>query len=189
MEPPAPNPSAESGTSLYDVGPPRLDEAAALGELHVAVWRDAYAGLMARRHLDALDPAARAGLWRAVAEAVDETGWAASVDDTGRATGYRALVARHGGRLVGMITVGTPHDAEPPAPVELWSLNVAAEHHGRGVARALVVAALPEGPAYLWVLRGNARAIAFYAKWGFALDGTEKYDPTYDVVDLRMTRA
>ena len=97
-------------------------------------------------------------------------------------------MARYAGSPVGMICVGAPRDPNPPAPVQLWSLNVAVAHRGRGAADALLAVGLLPGPAYLWVLRGNARAIAFYRRHGFALDGAQLFDPTYDVVDLRMTR-
>ncbi|QQS02482.1 MAG: GNAT family N-acetyltransferase [Austwickia sp.] len=166
--------------TAYEVSPPRVAEAAALGELHVAVWRAAYSGLLLQRHLDALDPAERAEQWRTAAARVDRDGWDGPL---------RCLVARYAERPVGMICVGAPRDADPPAPVQLWSLNVASAHHGRGAAQALMAAALPDGPAYLWVLTGNERAMAFYRKYGFALDGVEQADPAYDAVDLRMTRA
>lgn len=165
--------------TAYEVGPPQLAEAERLGELHVAVWRDAYAGLLPQHVLDALDPAARAERWRAIA---------ARVDPDGRDGAVRWLVARWSGSPVGMIGVGAPRDDDPPAPRELWVLNVAREHRGRGAAQALMASGLPPGPAYLWVLAGNARAIDFYAKHGFRLDGTEKYDAAQEGVDLRMVR-
>lgn len=33
---------------------------------------------------------------------------------------------------------------------------------------------MPDGPAELWVLEGNARALAFYARNGFVVDGERK---------------
>lgn len=167
-----------------ELGPARVAEAAALGRLHVAIWRQAYAGLMRREHLDALDQVAFADRWRRIAERADADGW-----EDGVRGGVRTLVARVAGEPVGMITVGPARDDDAPAPTQLWALNVAAAWHGRGIAPSLVAAALPKGPAYLWVLRGNARAVAFYRRWGFELDGTTKDDPGYAVVDLRMTRA
>lgn len=170
--------------AAYEVGPPRVEEAPELGRLHVAVWRHAYRSLMAPRLLQELDEAERAEQWRQAA-ATAGTGEAAGTGDAGT---VRALVARDGGRPIGMIVVGPPRDLEPPAPLQLWSLNVHPDHHGRGAAQALVAAALPDGAAYLWVLRGNDRAIAFYTRLGFVLDGVSQHDPAYDVVELRMTR-
>lgn len=43
--------------------------------------------------------------------------------------------------------------------------------HGAGLGRALVDETLGDASAYLWVLLGNDRARAFYAKSGFAGDG------------------
>lgn len=163
----------------WELAAPRVEEAEALGALHVAIWRHAYAGLMPQAHLDALDPAASAARWRETAARVDGGGWH---------DGVRALVAREGGRPVGMAVGGRPREEGAPTACELWSLNVDPAFHGRGVARALTDALLPEGAAHLWVLRGNGRAIAFYRKLGFELDGVEKWDDRHECVDLRMLR-
>lgn len=85
--------------------------------------------------------------------------------------------------------LGPPRDECPPTPAELWSLYAAPEHHGRGVAHALVTAALPSShPAHLWVLDGNDRAIAFFRREGFALDGVVKHDDRVGADELRMVR-
>ena len=41
----------------------------------------------------------------------------------------------------------------------------------------------------LWVLEGNARATAFYRKFGFDFDGKEKLEqgPGFTMKELRMT--
>ncbi len=47
--------------------------------------------------------------------------------------------------------------------------------------------AIGDSAAYLWVLDGNARAIRFYERHGFAFDGTTKRE---DVgLERRMVRA
>ena len=46
--------------------------------------------------------------------------------------------------------------------------------HGSGAGALLADAALGDDPAFLWVLDGNARAIRFYEKIGFAVDGASK---------------
>lgn len=73
-------------------------------------------------------------------------------------------------------------------PHELMALNVLAAHHGTGVAQQLMAATVGDRPAYLWVLRGNNRAITFYCKVGFELDGVSKDDVHLDCTDLRMVR-
>lgn len=76
---------------------------------------------------------------------------------------------------------------DAPADPELWACYVSDTAWGTGVSGRLLGVALP-GSAYLWVLRGNARAIAFYRKQGFALDGATKQDARIDADELRMTR-
>ncbi len=57
------------------------------------------------------------------------------------------------------------------------------------MATRLLEAVLPSTSAHLWVLRGNDRAIAFYRKVGFDLDGAAKHDPRLGAEELRMVRA
>ncbi|GAA1008833.1 hypothetical protein GCM10009551_090760 [Nocardiopsis tropica] len=47
----------------------------------------------------------------------------------------------------------------------------------------------PGTPAYLWVAAGNGRAIAFYRKHGFDLDGAARHDAEWDCHELRMRRS
>lgn len=60
------------------------------------------------------------------------------------------------------------------------------EVHGRGVGHALLHEAIGTAPAYLWVLDGNDRAIRFYERQGFRLDGATKTEPVG--VEHRMVR-
>ncbi|GAA1188548.1 GNAT family N-acetyltransferase [Nesterenkonia xinjiangensis] len=69
---------------------------------------------------------------------------------------------------------------------EVKALYVLAEVYGTGVGHALLTSGIGEDPAYLWVLAGNDRAIAFYARQGFRLDGATKSDPVG--TEKRMVR-
>ncbi|WP_425307030.1 GNAT family N-acetyltransferase [Gordonia terrae] len=91
--------------------------------------------------------------------------------------------------MVGFATSGPARDRIAPASTELWSLNVVPRHHGHGVALELMTSVLGDTgvPAYLWVVRDNARAVAFYRKHGFKLDGGTRYDPDWDCHEVRMT--
>lgn len=68
-----------------------------------------------------------------------------------------------------------------PTAVELWRLYVDQAWHGRGVAAALMDAALADvaarggRSAWLGVWERNARAQAFYRKHGFAPVGTHTF--------------
>jgi len=59
--------------------------------------------------------------------------------------------------------------------------------YGAGVGFALFEQVVGDRAAYLWVLAGNERAIGFYERQGFRLDGTE--DELDDGRHLRMVRA
>jgi ribosomal protein S18 acetylase RimI-like enzyme len=88
---------------------------------------------------------------------------------------------------------------EPPPcvcgaqPIELERFYVAAAWHGRRVAHALMSAALDRvaGRAiWLGVWEKNARAIAFYRKWGFQIVGAKTFALGADIqVDHVMLRA
>ena len=67
------------------------------------------------------------------------------------------------------------------------SLYVVAELYGTGVGRRLLETTIGRRPAYLWVLDGNARAVAFYERQGFRFDGRTKSDPPYGR-ERRMVR-
>ena len=160
----------------YAFRPLTGEDAGQLAALHIRIWRETYAGLMAQSALDALDVEHSTRKWRDILGADDAP---------------RVLGAFDGqtGELAGWITVGEPGDADAPAPTELRVLNVAAEHQGTGLAHELLIRELADRAAYLWVVEGNERAIAFYRRHGFELDGVTKEQAGEGNVDLRMTRS
>lgn len=166
--------------SEWVIRPPTGQDGEAIGRLHARVWKRAYRGLLDAALLDSLDEEARVRRWQSTADQLDEHG----VDERGR----RVAAAFVGERPIGMIEVEPASDADAPRPTELLSLNVDEGWHGSGVAQALVTAALADDDAYLWVLTGNERGIAFYRKLGFELDGVERYDPEWKCTDLQMCR-
>ncbi|MFI9202064.1 GNAT family N-acetyltransferase [Streptomyces sp. NPDC053048] len=148
------------------------DDLEPVAALRVAGWRSAYAGLVPRSHLDAMDAAADAARHRALRARGDDT------DDT-----VVHEVAERAGEVVGWVCYGPCRDAGPPAGSgELYALYVHPELIGTGVGRALWEAALGgarrRGYARmtLWVLKGNARARRFYEHAGWAPDGAESLD-------------
>jgi diamine N-acetyltransferase len=83
---------------------------------------------------------------------------------------------------------------EAACPGELRKLYVDPQHHGKGVANALMQQALnslqpPADVVWLSVFSENARAIAFYQRWGFRIVGTQKFmvgnDPQEDFLMRR----
>jgi RimJ/RimL family protein N-acetyltransferase len=145
----------------------RPEDAAALAEVHVASWRQAYAGLLPESFLAALDPADRVA------------GWEARL----RAGAPAVLLDHDGDRLAGFASFGACRDADAGTDWgELEALYYLEPYWGAGRAAGLLRAALDalrrerRRIVTLWVLRENARAIAFYRKHGFAFDGAEKID-------------
>lgn len=152
------------------------DDADELSRVHVRTWQIAYAGLIPRAVLDGLDITARGARWRSsLADPLNQG---------------RTWIALRDDEVVGFASSGPARGDDPPWPLELWALYVHPHHHGSGAAARLADAALGELPAFLWVLRGNARAIRFYEKIGFALDGATKDERHGGVVlrELRMVR-
>jgi GNAT superfamily N-acetyltransferase len=164
--------------TTYEVRPAVLEDVVRLAEVHVQVWREAYDGIMPAEYLAGLDPARNVEAWRR-----------SLVDPVPGAVLY---VATADGELVGMSAAGPTRD-EPPDPAhELYAINVLAAHHGTGLAGQLFDSALAvtagDAAVSLWVLEVNARARAFYARYGFAPDGRTKRHPPTGVVELRMLR-
>lgn len=162
--------------SDYEIRPADVTDAPSLGRAHVRIWQEAYAGLMDADYLAGLDPRARGERWATIIEQMPP------------AQRTRVAVHRASGEVVGFVTVDTARDDDPATPTELWAINVLADHHGTGVAQALLDAALGDDDAYLWVVEGNERAQSFYRRNGFAVDGGRKRDERLGVDERRMTR-
>ncbi|MGF9754456.1 GNAT family N-acetyltransferase [Microvirga sp. 0TCS3.31] len=152
----------------------RVGDAEQLADLHLDVWEEAYADLMPasvfterRRRRDE-----RVASWRGIIAA-------GSSDNL--------LAWSPEGVLLGFSSTGGGRDPdEGLPPLELMALYVRASSYGTGIGLALLEAAIGDSPAYLWVLDGNARAIGFYERHGFAFDGATKPD---DVgLERRMVR-
>ena len=159
----------------YTVRPMHVSDAARVAQVHVQVWREAYTAMLPAEHLADLDAEDLAERWR---ERIVRP-----------AAGVRHVAGLDPGRrIVALGTAGPARDADPVTAWELWALNVLAEAHGTGLADLLMAELTGNGPCYLWVLRGNARAAAFYARHGFVLDGgTKVHAPTGKAED-RMLR-
>jgi len=138
------------------IAPAMPADAGEIGAVHVQAWREAYPGLVPDSVLARLDVADRAALWTRVIGGDGIT-----------------LVARDAnGDIVGFISAGTQRSPALPFAAEIGALYVLRRAHRQGVGRRLMAAAaralLGRGMdgASLWVLDGNAPAIAFYSALG-----------------------
>lgn len=150
------------------IRPAEPADATGLAELHLDVWEDAYAGLMPREILDArrtIPLPVRAARWEERLHATPT--WVAE-DRTGP---------------VGFICAGPGREE---AGLELMALYVRARCYDTGLGSRLLRAAIGERSAYLWVLEGNTRAIRFYQRHGFVLEGQVKQAD--EGTELRMVR-
>ena len=100
------------------------------------------------------------------------------------------LIAMDGKKVVGFISYGNFRDEAIQAG-EIIALYVLKDYYGKGVSEQLMHAAFAAldqfSEIYLWVLKDNKRAIAFYQKMGFTFDGQEKIlDLGKPVKELRM---
>lgn len=166
----------------YTIRDVRPGDEEQLGTAHVAIWKATYAGMMNSAKLDAIRPCDRIERWERIIARRDE--------ESSRGVRTRCAVDSSDARIVGFATGGPPRDPDAPASTELWSLNVVPEHHGTGIATDLMTDVIggTDEPAYLWLAAGNERAIAFYRKHRFELDGTTVLDPEWDCLNARMVR-
>jgi GNAT superfamily N-acetyltransferase len=149
-----------------------LADAEPLAHLHVDVWDDAYTGLMPQGILDDRREkvADRVERWRDILKGREPT-WVAEDSDG----------------LIGFASTGPPRDNDMDDTLELYALYARAAYWGSGVGYALFEVAVGDRAAYLWVLAGNERAIGFYERQGFRLDGTK--DEQDEGLHVRMVRA
>lgn len=136
---------------------PVIDEAEALARLHIACWREAYAGIVPDEALAAADLGERTQRWRK------------SIADPATFV----LAAFDGETPLGFI-LARPNDdpAIPGADGQVAALYVLESHHRLKLGSRLIAAA-----ARWWLTRGgtalglgvlaeNARAVAFYKRVG-----------------------
>ena len=163
----------------------RIADADALGALNERTVWDSYGAYVDRRRI------------AAVAEWMPDR-WREGLAREAE-HGRETWLLEDGGALVGWVTIGRSRDADAlPGDGELWSLYVDPDRIGRGDGRALHehglarLRALGHTGVTLWVMEGNARGRAFYARHGWVADDRPGINPWADwgpAIRLRRTLA
>lgn len=175
------------------IRPARAGDARGIATVHVEYWRQAYEGLVDQAVLDGLDIAELEKIW--APRLADTRRGPVSSDPSGVI--LSTFVAEESGRIVGWASVGPGRDAGLEEMGELAAIYIHPDAWGRAIGYQLLLRAQKElvadgfERAYLWVMDGNDRAIDFYARNGWVLDGITKHSdagPAKNVPGLRMSR-
>lgn len=158
-------------------------DARAIATIHVRAWQAAYQGFVSAQLLDDLSVTHREDIW------------SAALGDGPLAF---TLVADSGvGAIAGFCAVALParDDDATDQTAEIAATYVDPAHWHNGVGRELVESAIAklEPGAYdtatLWVFKRNAQARAFYARFGFRLDGATGTHQGTGAARVRMRAA
>ena len=163
-----------------------VKDAAAIAQIHVWSWQQAYRGLLPQEFLDALDPASRTPSWRrSITNQSPPTRACLVIADTEQILGFAHICPTR------------DDDAQNNAVGELASIYLHPDAWGDGLGRQLMAEALEllreagNAEVTLWVLQGNARAIHFYEADDWSPDGATKEatiaDATVTEVRYRKT--
>ena len=139
-------------------------DAEAITEVHIAAIREAYCDLLPADELAriAADVYDRATMWRCLL-----------------AEGYSTiLVAEVDGHIAGYVDFDAWEEEETPETGgEIMAIFVRPEEWGLGIGQALMREAMARSrdrgwvEVYLWVLLENRRAVDFFERLGFRMDG------------------
>jgi GntR family transcriptional regulator len=152
-------------------------DAAGLARVFVAAWRAGYVGIVDPSVLDALDEEDIADWLGTLTSSNGPTTWLAE-----SATGEIVAFSRHG------------EDPVDSRRGHIYSLYVAPEATGRGLAKALLehdfglLAERGLRTVTLWVFEENRAARNLYASFGFVADGGRRVEPEYGTQEIRLRR-
>jgi ribosomal protein S18 acetylase RimI-like enzyme len=143
------------------VRPALLADAKAIAAIHVHAWQAAYQGIVPSAFLNSLSIEERASRWRQNLEQRASETWVAEEDS----------------QIVGWISAGRSRDEGAASTTgEVWAIYIDPAHWRRGVGRSLwhemEVRLVASGfwDITLWVLKENAKAIAFYESIGLVVE-------------------
>lgn len=155
-----------------------VGDAEAIAEVHIAAWRETYAGMMPAETLAALDPAEWSDRWRAnLADADPAVATFLAVDDAGAVAGFGHCRRQRSEKLLPLGFSG-----------EITSLYLLRRIQRRGIGRRLLKQMSRHlrrhgcHSAAVWVFRDAAHARAFYETEGATPTGVEGVWEIYGMV-------
>lgn len=154
-----------------------LDDASAVGHIHVESWKVAYRGIMPDDVIARTDLAYRTRFW---SERIADPDWPVFVIEE---KGQRVAFCQ-------MVPSRDPDD-DPTRVGHITSIHVLPRLRGRGHGRALVDHVLAEfqrrgfSEVTLWVLEQNSPARKFYERYGFRQDAATRRYPRTEVPEVR----
>ena len=125
--------------------------------VHWKSWQDAYKGIVAQDYLDGLT--------------------IEKCEDIAFKFPENTFIAKDEDKVVGFAAYGKYRNDELTDAGEIYAIYVLKDYYGTGVGQSLMQACLRKldyPMIALWVLNDNSRAISFYEKFGFQLDGREE---------------
>ncbi|MFM7025782.1 MAG: N-acetyltransferase family protein [Limnohabitans sp.] len=144
--------------SSSDIRYARLEDAAAVANLHLIASRTLHEGVVPDAHWQTTPPAQRVAFWKEAIEYGEP----------------QVMVATQGGEIVGFAGFDRSRDPKSKNTTgELWAMYVDPDHLGQGVGLALWDAAREglqdEGctEVTVWVPLSSTRALAFFDAAGF----------------------
>ncbi len=152
---------------MWEVRVAAPDDAEGIARVHVSAWQAAYRDILPADYLSALRWQTRYEFWQRVliAPSIPGSTW----------------VLAEGTHVLGFVSIGPARDNDRTSTDawELYAIYLTQERWGRGLGRALAVAALDAlsdqvADVSLWVLSGNDLARRFYERLGFVLDAHER---------------
>jgi GNAT superfamily N-acetyltransferase len=150
-----------------------VDDANAMGHLHVRAWQSAYRGVMPDEYLDGLQAHDRVEMWRGRISQSDLP---------------PVLVAAVADEVVGFAAFGAEQPpTSAPSCGELYAMNLDPDYWGQGIGRVLLhrvteaLLAMEYEEAVLWVGPENQRARALYESEGWVADGGISTEETLGV--------
>lgn len=154
------------------IRPATVLDAAALAAVHQQAWRETYGDRVPAEVY-------------AERDAVLESEWATRLADPGAT---HTWIAERDGEAVGLASARATGPGQV-RPLELTLLYVLAAEQGRRTGRHLLRLSVGDAPCLLWVVEDNDRAVDFYRRRGFELDGARREEAAHGLLpEVRMVR-